>query len=270
MVTCEDLTGDPDSELPDWVEPVHRWGWFTVPDVDELVEVEVVSQRDSDEVEGQSLVLMPTVQYREVRFYNDNEEQGAVRDIHEDFTSSNYGKRRGFATPKGHILMFDDTDGGERINLTWHALEGEEDKYAYIAFDPNGSIIMGNKNGSLIFMDAENGAMSIIDEHGNTIASDSVGLRLIDATGNVVELKDQVVQVLAPGSVVINAKTVDLQSGQVVIGKSAVQKVVLGDLWKTLFDGHLHPTGTGPSGPPTAGVPIPSATCLSANATVLL
>lgn len=269
-VTCADLTGDPETELPDWVEPVHKWGWFTVPDVDELIEVEVVTQRDTDEIEGQSLVLMPTIQYRDTRFYNDKEEQGVVREIHEDFTSTNYGKRRGFATPKGHILMFDDTDGGERINLTWHAVEDKSDKYAYLAFDPDGSIIMGNKNGTLIYMDAKNGAMSIIDEHGNTIASDSSGLRLIDASGNVIELKDKVVQVLGQGSVVVNAKTIDLQSGQVIIGKSAAQKVVLGDLWQTLHDGHKHPTGVGPSGPPIPGDPIPSATCLSANATVLL
>lgn len=265
-VTCADLTGDPDTELPEWIEPVYRWGWFTVPDVDELVEIEVVTQRDSDEVEGQALVLQPTIHWREIRHYNDNEEQGAVRDVHEDFYSSNYGKRRGFATPKGHILMFDDTDGDERINLTWHAVEDEEDKYAYLSFDPTGSIIMGNKNGSLVFMDADNGAMSIIDEHGNTISSDKDGMRIIDKTGNVIDMKNQLVQVLGQGSVVVNAKTIDLQSGKVIIGKNAVQKAVLGDLFKTTFDTHTHPTGTGPSGPPTTPMPP---TDLSQNAVIL-
>jgi uncharacterized protein involved in type VI secretion and phage assembly len=46
------------------------------------------------------------------------------------------------------------------------------------------------------------------------------------------------------GGVVITAETIKL-------GGSASQKVVLGDAFMQLFNQHTHPTGVGPSGPPT-------------------
>ncbi len=46
------------------------------------------------------------------------------------------------------------------------------------------------------------------------------------------------------GGVVITAETIKL-------GSSAGQKVVLGDAFMQLFNQHTHPTGVGPSGPPT-------------------
>ena len=46
------------------------------------------------------------------------------------------------------------------------------------------------------------------------------------------------------GTVVITAETIKL-------GASAAEKVVLGDTFMKLFNQHTHPTGVGPSGPPT-------------------
>lgn len=46
------------------------------------------------------------------------------------------------------------------------------------------------------------------------------------------------------GGVVITAETIKL-------GASAGEKVVLGDTFMQLFNQHTHPTGVGPSGPPT-------------------
>ncbi|MGH2942823.1 MAG: phage baseplate assembly protein V [Solirubrobacteraceae bacterium] len=48
----------------------------------------------------------------------------------------------------------------------------------------------------------------------------------------------------ADGSVVIAADSIKL-------GKDAQEKVVLGDTFTKLFNSHTHPTGVGPSGPPT-------------------
>lgn len=250
-VTCPDFIGDPEAVLPDWIEPVLDWGFFLIPDVDELVEIEIVTGTDDDEVPGQSMILDPHIRWRGKRYYHESEE--APTSIHDDFTSTNYGKRRGFATPAGHILLFDDTEGGERVNLTWHAERNGEDKFAYLSMDPDGSVVIGNANGSLIYLDAKNGGISIIDENGNVMASDSSGMRMIDKHGNIVDLKDGAIQIMSRGSVVVNAKTVDLQAGEVRVGKDAVEKAVLGDKMLTIFAGHKHPTGTGPS-----GIPIPN------------
>lgn len=252
-VVCPDFTGDPEAVLPDWIEPVLDWGWFLIPDVDELVEIEVVTGTAEDEVPGQSAMMDPHIRWRGKRYYHEGEE--APTPVHDDFKSTNYGKRRGFATPAGHILLFDDTEGAERINLTWHARQNGADKFAYLSMDPDGSIVVGNKNGSLIYLDAKNGGISIIDENGNVVATDSAGLRLIDKHGNIVDLKSGAIQVLSGGSVVVSAKTVDLQAGEVRVGKDAVEKAVLGDKMLTIFSGHKHPSGTGPTGTPIPNDP---------------
>jgi len=267
-VVCPDFTGDSDKQLPIWIEPAYDWGWFVVPDVDELVEIEVLEQQETDDVIGQSSVVNPVIKWRQKREYHVEEiKAGIEKDVpipptpvHEDFTASNYGKRRGFATPNGHVLMFDDTEGSQQINLTWHALEGDEDKYSFLSFLPDGSIVLGNKKGSMIFLNAEAGEVSIIDEHGNLISSNADGMKMIDATGNVIELKDQAVQVLGQGSVVINCKTAQLKAGAVELGDGADTPVMRGDDWKLWAENHIHATGVGPSDKPT--VP-PPATILS-------
>jgi hypothetical protein len=59
------------------------------------------------------------------------------------------------------------------------------------------------------------------------------------------------------GGVVITAETIKLCA-------SAGQKVVLGDAFMQLFNQHTHPTGVGPSGPPT---PLMATSDLSAKVT---
>ena len=51
------------------------------------------------------------------------------------------------------------------------------------------------------------------------------------------------------GNITINAATA------VNIGDEAAESLVLGDAFKAYFDGHTHPTGVGPSGPPVAPMP---------------
>jgi uncharacterized protein involved in type VI secretion and phage assembly len=60
------------------------------------------------------------------------------------------------------------------------------------------------------------------------------------------------------GGVVISAETIKLCA-------DAAEKVVLGDAFMELFNQHTHPTGVGPSGPPTQ--PMSAASHLSAKVT---
>lgn len=59
------------------------------------------------------------------------------------------------------------------------------------------------------------------------------------------------------GGVIVTAETIKL-------GASAEEKVVLGDTFMKLFNQHTHPTGVGPSGPPT---PLMATSDLSAKVT---
>jgi uncharacterized protein involved in type VI secretion and phage assembly len=45
--------------------------------------------------------------------------------------------------------------------------------------------------------------------------------------------------------------TVTITAEKIKLGSSASEKVVLGDTFMQFFNAHVHPTGVGPSGPPT-------------------
>ena len=155
-VACAGLLGDEESELPMWVEPALDWGHFYIPDVGEIVEVEVVAGTEQDEHIGQSSIDNLDIRWRGKRFYTtgegtvgeqDQDPEVDARLVHAEFLDPNYGKRRGFATPWGHIVFFDDTDGDHRI-VVMHSAEqlphGEpfEDatKYTRVEIEPDGSI----------------------------------------------------------------------------------------------------------------------------------
>lgn len=75
---------------------------------------------------------------------------------------------------------------------------------------------------------------------GHRIFMDDDGELVILANGN----GKAEIRLTKSGEVIVKADKIKL-------GDSAQQPVVLGDDFKTLFNSHTHPTGVGPSGPPT-------------------
>lgn len=144
-VACVGLLGDDDVEVPVDVLPVHTWGWFYVPDIGELVEIECVEGSSEDEQHGQASIDNLDLKWRSARYYG-NEEGDVPTPINPAFTSKNYGKRRGFATPAGHVFMFDDTEGQEEITLSW------KDGSAFVTLDAKGTITLQNKAGATFVM----------------------------------------------------------------------------------------------------------------------
>lgn len=171
-VICPALMGDHETPLPELCEPVHEWGWFYVPDVGEIVEIEVVASSDRDGVFGEASLEALSPKWRSKRFHSDIELEedadGSVpRPIHDDFTATNYGKRRGFSTPWGHVFLFDDTEGDPRIYLT-HMVEqlpvGEApkpDKMTRIEIEPDGSLKAAFLNKHRIYLTTETGNLLI-------------------------------------------------------------------------------------------------------------
>jgi hypothetical protein len=149
-VSCVGLMGDDDVEVPVDVEPVHDWGWFYVPDIGELVEVECVEGSSEDEQFGQASIDNLDLKWRSARYYG-NDEGDTPTPINAAFTSKNYGKRRGFATPAGHVFMFDDTEGAEEITLSW------KKGAALMTFDAKGTVTIKNKAGATVVMDSDTG-----------------------------------------------------------------------------------------------------------------
>lgn len=269
-VACVGLLGDEETELPTWVEPVCDWGWFYVPDVGEQVDIEVTSASESDESFGQMSIDNLKPKWRGGTYKTNSEVDASheARPVPDDFTT-NYGKRRGFATPGGHVLMFDDTKGQRKITLTWADGDGG---FSYLGFDESGSIIMGNKNGSMLFLNAALGEMSLIDEHGNMVASDANGIKVIDANGDLVDLSNGAIQILAQSALTISAPSANIDAGRIDLGGSlATDFAVLGNVMLAAFNAHLHTgvtTGPGVSGIPDAASIAAMAAAVSANVRV--
>lgn len=262
-VVCPDWTGTDKKPISAWIDPVFEWGFFAVPDVDEAVEIEILTASSHDSGFMESSVMNPVIRWRGKRWWGGTEDSTpSPRPVPEDF-KTNYGKRRGFTTPMGHMLMFDDTEGQETVRLSWHKkTEGGEEKWSFIAFDKDGSVSLANQEGSVLSLDAKNKCFTLIESNGNVISADATSLKLIDKSGGIIEMKSGLIQVLGQSNVVISCKTAKLEGGKVML-VSETEPAVLGNQMKTLHDGHIHPTGTGPSGPPTPAVPIPSALILS-------
>jgi hypothetical protein len=251
-VACSGLLGDEESELPQLVEPVMDWGWFIVPDIGELVEIEVVTDSSEDEQLGQASIDNLDIKWRGARFYG-NEEGEQPTPVPDDF-KTNYGKRRGFATPGGHILLFDDTPGKRRMTFTWADGEGE---FSFIGIDEDGSIIMGTKSGHMLLMDAKNGALTLIDQNSNLYSSDKDGIKIIDKNSNLMEFKGSTVQILSQGALTISCKDAVIDAGKIQLGGQPLTEAVLkGVAMVAALASHTHLGVV--SGPGVTGPPIPT------------
>lgn len=153
---------------------------------------------------------------------------------------------RAITTRMGHVLLFDDAGGNERVELTWNKPntgdEASTDRTktatrpgsntsgggsASIKFTPEGSIeVTDNANpNQTIKMDADAGTIEIADKSGNKVVLSSTGVR-------------------------IEATAIDL-------GGDATEPGVKGNAWLRYELAHTHTTPVGPSGPPITP-PTPS------------
>lgn len=234
QVLCPALMGDVETPLPQWCEPVLDWGAFVVPDVGEQVEIEILASDDLAEVHGQAMLEAPTPRWRGKRFLTDaalaDDSDGSVPSpIHNDFVAEAYGKRRGFATPFGHTLVFDDTEGAPTVYLTLQTapLEAgaapEPANFTRLQFEADGSVLL-----------------SILDQHTLHFKLDGM-----------LELK-------LGGGATLNVEGADadavatLGDGAMSVAIAEALQSYIDTSVKVEFDAHTHPTGMGPSGPPAA------------------
>jgi hypothetical protein len=231
-VKCAALMGSEDVVVNVWILPKLQWGFIVVPDVGEQIEIECNASSDTDDTPGQAFLDHPEIRWTGVRF------QGAT--AYNEMVKTNYGKRRGFTTPAGHVFVFDDTKGKEKINLVWH---NTADSYAMFSMDEDGSILIANKSGSMVYLNAKNKEIAVIDEYGNSYSSGATGVKLVDKAGDYLELN-------------ADSKVIQIQASNVFIGGlTGTEPGVLGNSLCTGHTAHTHPTGTGPSGPPIDPVP---------------
>ena len=195
------------------------------------------------------------------------------------YSSDDRPVKRGFVTRMGHSFVFSDEPDNEYIRMTWHkadpddeavsdpskTADREQGEWSYFEFEPDGSFIAANKNGTMIKFDASKPKQSLlmIDEHGNSSTFGEKGIKQIDKAGQIVELNadKKKINVVAKKSINAAAETVNLAAGSVNVGQNASMKAVLWEPLLAWLSVHTHPTGVGPSGPASAaptGPPPPT------------
>ena len=160
---------------------------------------------------------------------------------------ANKPQRRVLKTASGHVLEFSDADGDESITVR------HKDGAAMI-LDAKGSTIIANKEGSHIYLNADDGEATVVDQNGNSIRMSRDGTTITNNEGTLVDL--------AGGTVQVVAKSVQIRSETVSLGEGAFEPAILGQTFAAIFDTHVHPTAFGPSGPP---IPIPMPLSAPAN-----
>lgn len=224
-VTSAQAMGSTDADLPMWIEHVSVWGWFYVPDVGETVEIVMATAGDQDEGFAQMSLEEPDVRWRGTRMWT-TEDADLPRPVPKEFTEKNYGKRRGFATPHGHMILFDDTENDSVVTITWNGKAGNTDEQSRLHMDEVGSLCISNKNGSMVYLNAPGGKIEIIDEHGNLITMET-------------------------GKITLAADTVDVKAATKVILTDGADDVAMrANDFITFYNAHTHPTAMGPSSTP--------------------
>ncbi|WP_404370550.1 phage baseplate assembly protein V [Corallococcus coralloides] len=145
-------------------------------------------------------------------------------------------------TPSGHTVEFWDADGEEKIVI-------KHKDASFVALDKDGGVLVSNKNGSHLFLDAKEGKATFMEEHGNLLTFSNDGAVMVGKDGAMVELKGDTAHLMATNII--------LQGTTVALGANAAEPTILGQtfaqMWN-LFIAHTHATAVGPSGPP---VPLP-------------
>lgn len=209
-VTCVDLLGDEQTTVPAWVNPALDWGWFVVPDVGQQVTIIYDEDMEDDAVIGQASIANANIRWKGSTEYTDDDAEDATP-IPSEFTSKNYGKRRGMKTPRGHVFMFDDTEGDESVQLAWSGGNKSEPKTAFMSFNADGSYIMQAADGSMIYANAKDGEFSIIHAGGSFIGITEKGITLQDGNSNFINTSEAGV-IINAGTVTVNASTANISA----------------------------------------------------------
>lgn len=131
---------------------------------------------------------------------------------------------------------------------------------AHFALDANQGAVKVDVDGGTEEAPAE--SVTLTFKSGLIVTIDGVGDKITMTTGGGAKTEidgksDKLTHSSAGGGKVeIQAGSkIIVESGLIELGEGATESVVLGDSFKIYFDQHIHPTGVGPSGPPTTPMP---------------
>lgn len=207
LVTCPALLGDDTRELPGWVEPALPMGWFLIPDVGRQVAISISGGSENDLIAGQSSISSGASWNAEL--YTTEQGDNPTPD---EF-KTNYGKRRGFKTPRGHVFFFDDSAGKEQVTLSWVGGTKAEPKNALISLDKAGSFVAQDSAGSVIYLNGSNGETSVVNSSGAYLTMSDDGIALVDTNNNAIVMNSSGISLVSAGPITFAGSDHIFQNG---------------------------------------------------------
>lgn len=155
-------------------------------------------------------------------------------------------------TASGHTIEIMDKAGSESITIK------HKDK-SFVSIDKDGSIILGNLNGSMVVLDAKNEQALMVEQHGNSMTMDANGIVVTQRRGRaMLQMTDDTIRLAAPNIILQGLTvcgdpdpTVQPPPAPVLLLDPSTQSMLAAFLMT-----HTHATAMGPSGPPLPPGPV--------------
>jgi len=142
-------------------------------------------------------------------------------------------------TPSGHTIEFWDQDGEEKIVI-------KHKQASFVTLDKDGGVLVANKNGSHLYLNAKDGKATFMEEHGNLLTFGDSGAVLVNKDGAMVELAGSTARLMATNIV--------LQGTSVALGANAAEPTILGQTFATMWNLFMTHSHAAPGAPP---LPMP-------------
>lgn len=233
-VACATLMGTDDNgeavEYGDWVEPMFPFvatdkegnlagGFFAIPGVGAIVEIEISTESAFDESPGMTSINAPDPQWVACSLGNDET-------VPEEF-QTNYPNRFGFRSSTGHTFTFDDSPGDDgKVTL---ASRPEEDggPQSFLSMENDGSIQIITRNGEMIFLNAKTGEITFLDSKKNMISMKKDGITLATGSGHIIDMNDGGINVISNGNTTVQGSSVVVKGTRILLGDETAAVPVL-------------------------------------------
>lgn len=207
-----------------WVKPAisgagKKRGWFWPPDEGDVV---YVSFRQGHPGRPEFYIG---------GFYGRPDEETDVPD-ELGYGANGLPEKRGMRTRAGHHFVFNDEAGEEAIELVWNQPEDNPSDRKTTASAGTQMSMKFTKDGLILFMDKAGQKVEVNGKDKKIIIS--------DANDNVVTL---------------DSAGVTVKSTAIKLSDEADTEAMRFSDWMQWAVAHTHPTGVGPSGPPTQPIP---------------
>jgi len=212
-----------EGELPNWVEPLYPFlsssdnevsdgGWLFIPDIGVVVELRVLVAAPGDERPGFSAVVAPNIRWTACAASRGS-------DTVPDLFKTNYPARRGITTGRGHVLMWDDTDGDEKLELSIQHGDGNSN---FLSMDPDGIYLASSGEGScLLQFDSTNKTITLLDPNSNMLAMNDAGWYIGTADSDIIGAGGGEMYIMT-GTLLINGTGVRAEVGEFKVEQTSL------------------------------------------------